>query len=771
MAPVCMRLLGVSILRVIALLLFCALGAGGILVVQPDPVSAQRAKRIQRVIVEGTNRIEARTVGTYLRLSVGDPFDASKIDDSIKSLYATGLFKDVSVRREGDNLVVRVVENPIINRIAYEGNKKIEDGDLAAEVPLRPRSVYTATRVQEAVRRMLQLYRRQGRFGATITPKIIQRTQNRVDLVFEINEGAVTGIRRISFIGNSNYSDSSLRGVISTKESAWWRFFGSSDVYDPDKLNFDKELLRRFYLSRGHAEFRVLSAVAELTSDRKGFFVTFTVVEGPRYRFGKSRVRVRLPNVPRKRFVRAISYREGQRYDAGKLERVINRMTDIAGAAGYAFARVRPLTRLDKKKKTVNITFDVREGPRVFVERIEIVGNLRTRDEVIRREVRIAEGDAFNTVRIRQSRRRLTNLGFFEKVTITNRRGSAPDKVIITVRVVEKATGELSLGAGFSTQDGVLGTVGLREKNFLGRGQDVNLTFTLSQRSNQLNFSFTEPYFLNRNLSFGIDAFRVDRSFQDESGFDQLDMGGALRFGFRITENFTQRIFLNFSDKEINDVNSTSPLILRDQGKSTRVIFGSELRYDTRNSRFDPTDGYVVSLTGEIAGLGGSERFARGLLRGAYHWSIFEGVTLSFIGEAGMVEGIGKRVRLEDRFYLGGNNFRGFAFAGVGPRDRITDDAVGANKYYVLSVELAFPIGLPKELGVRGRVFADFGSSFDVDVSGPTLFDQSSPRATIGVGISWRSPLGPIQIDLGFAILKNRLDDTQLVNFRFGTRF
>ncbi len=771
MAPVCMRILGVPIVRVIAFLLICALGAGSLLVVQPTPVSAQRAKRIQRVVVEGTNRIEPRTIGSYLRLRIGDPFDDGKINESIKALYATGLFKDVSVRREGDNLVVRVVENPIINRIAFEGNKKIEDGDLAAEIPFRPRSIYTATRVQEAVRRMLQLYRRQGRFGATITPKIIQRRQNRVDLAFEINEGDVTGIKRISIIGNGAYSDSTLRGVISTKESAWWRFFGSSDVYDPDRLNFDKELLRRFYLARGYAEFRVLSAVAELTPNRKGFFVTFTVVEGPRYRFGKSRARVRLPKVPKKRFIAAINFRAGQRYDASKLERVINKMTDIAGGAGYAFARIRPLTRLDRKKRTVNITFDVREGPRVFVERIEIVGNIRTRDEVIRREVRIAEGDAFNTVRIRQSRRRLVNLDFFEKVTITNRRGSAPDKVIITVRVVEKATGELSLGAGFSTQDGILGTVGLREKNFLGRGQDMNLTFTLSQRSNQLNFKFIEPYFLNRNLSFRVDAFRIDRSFQDESGFDQLDMGLGHGLGFRITENLTQRLFMLGSAKEINDVESTSPLILRDQGKSTRIILGTEITYDTRNSRFDPSEGYVISFTGEFAGLGGSERFARGVVKGAYHLPIYEQSTVSFLVEAGIIEGVGKRVRLEDRFFVGGNNFRGFSSAGIGPRDRITDDALGANKYYVLTVEIAFPIGLPKKLGVRGRVFADFGSAFGVDVSGPTLFGDSRPRATIGVGISWRSPLGPIQIDLGYAILKNRLDNTQIINFRFGTRF
>ena len=749
------------------------IGSASALLVSPSPVEAQRQVQVQRIIIEGTNRIDPQTIGSYLRFKVGDRFDPAKVDESLKAMYATGLFKDVSIRMEQTNLVVRVVENPIINRIAFEGNRKIDDGDLASEISLRPRSIYTATRVQEAVRRMLQLYRRQGRFGATITPKIIQRAQNRVDLVFEINEGSVTGIRRITFIGNKNYSDSTLRGVISTKESAWWRFFGSSDIYDPDKLNFDKELLRRYYLSRGYAEFKVVSAVAELTADRKAFFITFTVLEGARYKFGDIKIRTRLKGTTPKQFRSSLAFDKGDRFNAAKVERTVNRMTDIAGTLGYAFARVRPLTRLDRKKKTVSITFDIREGPRVFVERIVIVGNIRTRQEVIRREMLVAEGDAFNTTKIRQSRRRLINLGFFEKVNITNRRGSAADKVVVTVAVQEKATGELSLGAGFSTQDGVLGTVGLRERNFLGRGQDVRLAFTLSQRTNQLDFSFTEPYFLDRNLSFGVDLFRRFRSFDDESGFDQLDLGGRVRFGFRITENLTQRVYYSLVDKKISGLETESPFILREAGKTTTSLVGTEIKYDTRDNRFDPTEGYVAAITFEFAGVGGSERYGRVIVRGSYHQPVIDGVTLSFLAEAGAIYGIGQDVRLQDRFFTGGNNFRGFEFAGIGPRDTQTDDSLGSNQYYVLTVELAFPVGLPAELGIRGRVFADFGSAFNTDLKDVDgrLLDDATPRLSVGFGVSWRSPFGPIQIDFGFALLKNKRDRTQIVNFRFGTRF
>ncbi len=759
-----MRSIGFLILSVVMVL--------GLATPARDAVAQGRGQVVQRVVVEGTQRIDPETIGSYLKLGVGDRFDRSKMDESLKALFATGLFKDVTVRQEGATLLVRVVENPIINRIAFEGNKKVKTEDLSQNISLRARSVYTRARVQAAVTRLLGLYRTQGRFGATITPKVIQRPQNRVDLVFEINEGEVTGIRRISFIGNKAFSDGELRGVVQTRESAWWRFFGSRDIYDPQRLNFDKELLRRFYLSRGHAEFRVISAVAELTPDRKNFFITFTVFEGPVYKFGDTKIVSQLKGTQGKQFERALNFKKGQRFNADKIEAVVNGMTDIAGTLGYAFVQVRPQTKVDSKAKTVSITFQIQEGPRVFVERIEIIGNRRTRDEVIRREMLLSEGDAFNTSKIRLSKRRLDNLGFFSKVEITNRPGSAPDKTIVLVSVVEKATGELSLGAGFSTQEGVLGTFGIRERNFMGRGQDLSLNFLISQRSTGLDLKFTEPYFLGRNLSLGVDLFRRTRSYEDESGFDIRDTGFRIRLGYRISENISQQLRYELRNNTINNISSSaSPFIRAEEGTNTTSAIGQTLAWDTRDNRFDPTQGFVISYSTDLAGVGGSERWIKMIGRAAYYYSVVPGWVVSIGGEIGLIHGIGKEVPLGERFFVGGNSFRGFKFGGVGPRDLSTDDGLGGTKYYVITAELSFPTPLPKEIGLRARIWTDIGSNWDSPSSGPTVFDSASPRVSIGVGFSWRSPLGPVRFDLGFPIIKKGPDEKQIFNFTFGTRF
>lgn len=727
---------------------------------------------IQNIVVEGTRRIDPQTIGTYLKVRVGDRFDQGRLDDSLKALYASGLFRDVSFRREGGTLVIRIVENPVINRVAFEGNRKLDDGELRGEIDLRPRSVYSRQKIQDAVRKILAAYRARGRFAATVNPKVIARTQNRVDLVFEISEGPKTLVQRVSFIGNRTYSDSTLRESVSTKETALWRLLGSSDVYDPAKLKRDQELLRRFYFERGFAEFRVLSAVAELSPDRQGFFVTFTVSEGPRYRFGKIDVVTELRRVQVNTLRSELKVSSGARFNAEKIQDTVVALTNVAGNHGYAFVRVVPRTRVNRENRTVDVTFTVQEGPKVFVERIEIVGNIRTRDAVIRREILIAEGDAFNTTKIRLSRRRLVNLGFFEKVEISNRVGSAPDQMILTIKVDEKATGELSLGAGFSTQDGPLGTIGLREKNFMGRGQDLSLSFLISFRQTNLNLSFTEPYFLNRNLSAGFDLFRKTSNYTDESNFDTREVGGRLRFSYRITEYLKQNWTYALEHKSITNVPATaSPFIIREVGSTTTSSLTMGLVHDTRDNRFDPTDGYVISVSNSVAGLGGSERFFQTVAKAGYWYSVSPGWVFNVLGEAGNIFGMGEDVHLQNRFFVGGNNFRGFKFGGIGPRDRLTGDALGANHYWIVTAEMAFPLGLPKEFGINGRVFTDVGSAFGIDVSGPRLMDSSAPRVSVGVGVSWRSPLGPLRFDVGFPIFKQEGDRTQLINFRFGTRF
>jgi len=739
---------------------------------RPRRGGVERTDIIRAIRVEGTNRIEVDTVVSYMLIKPGDPYDIARVNSSIKTLFATGLFSDVSFRREGDTLVVRVVENPIVNRVAFEGNKKLDDDDLLKEITLRPRTVYTKTKVQRDVKRLLEVYRGSGRFAATITPKVIQLSQNRVDLVFEINEGDVTGVRRIIFVGNKKFSDGRLRDVIQTEETAWWKFFTTQDTYDPDRLNFDRELLRRFYLGNGYADFRVVSAVAELTPDRKDFFVTFTIEEGERYKFADIQLRSTIKGLDTKTLERQLTIKKGAWYDARKIESSIQNLTDAVGTRGFAFVEVRPLIRRDRAKHTITVVFLIREGPKVFVERIEIVGNNRTRDEVIRREMRLVEGDAFNTSKIRASRRRLRNLDFFKKVEISNRPGSASDKTIIRVEVEEKATGELSLGAGFSTEEGALGTVGLREKNFLGRGQDISVAFTLSQRSTEADLQFTEPYFLDRNLAVGFDLFRITRDRTDESGFNLNTTGFRLRAGYEIIEDLRQNWRYTIRSDVIRDLDSgVSSVIRSEEGSTVTSAIGQTLTYDKRDDRFDPTSGYFLRLETDFAGLGGTQRFVRAKFTAGYYQSLGHDLVLSFVGEYGIVYGIGKDVGLADRFFLGGNNLRGFERGGVGPRDGATDDALGSNQFYAGTVELTFPLGLPKEFGLRGRVWTDAGSAFGIDKTNATVVDVRTIRVSAGVGLSWKSPFGPVRLDVGFPIKKEGFDKTRLLNFNFGARF
>src|ERR1041385_2090327 len=433
------------------------------------------AGRIIDIRIEGLQRIEPETVRSYMSLQPGDAWDTERVDRSLKALFATGLFADVKLVREGNSLVVRVVENPIINRIAFEGNSKLADKDLNGEIQLRPRVVYTRTRVQNDVRRILELYRRRGRFAATVQPKIIQLPENRVDLVFEINEGPSTGVRSINFVGNRVFSDGTLRGAIETKESRWFRFLSTADTYDPDRLTYDRELLRKFYLTEGYADFRVASAVAELTPDRDGFVITFTIDEGERYKFGKVDVNIGLKDLPREAVLPLLTVQSGDWYDAQELEHSISVLTDALGNRGYAFVEVNPEVNRNREEHTVDVVFDVHEGPQVYVERIDISGNVRTLDKVIRREFLLVEGDAFNTNKMQRSKDRVKNLGFFKKVEVSNSPGSAPDRTVINTEIEEQSTGELSVGLGFSTTDGPLADVSIRERNFLGRGQDVPL--------------------------------------------------------------------------------------------------------------------------------------------------------------------------------------------------------------------------------------------------------------------------------------------------------
>lgn len=738
--------------------------------VRPEAVRPS-GPTVGNIVVEGTRRIESDTVLSYLYVKVGDPFDPSLINQSLKTLFSTGLFADVTLRREGDTLVVRVVENPIINRIAFEGNKRINDEILTQEVQLRPRIVYTRTRVQNDVQRILDIYRRSGRFAASVEPKVIQLPQNRVDLVFEITEGPVTGIKKISFIGNEYFDDGELQRVIQTKESRWYRFLTNSDTYDPDKLTFDRELLRRAYLEAGFADFRVVSAVAELSDDRADFFITFTVEEGERYIFGTMDVVSKIRDVEAEPLKAFIELEPGDWYNADEVDRTVAVLADAVADQGYAFVDVLPIVERDRETKTINITFEVQKGPRVYVERIDIRGNVRTLDKVIRREFRLVEGDAFSASKLRRSRQRISNLGFFGAVDVNNVPGSSPDKTIIQVDVEETSTGELTIGAGISTADGALGDIALRERNLLGKGQDLRLSFTLAQKRQNLDFSFTEPYFLDREIRAGFDVFHTRRDNDSESSFRSKATGTGIRFGYSITDDLTQRLRYTLRRDEVIDVYNNAALSIREEeGSRVTSGVGQDLRLGRLNSRIDPTDGYYGELSTDLAGLGGSVKYAKAVLRGAYYYPFTEEIVGAITGQGGFITGINDDVSITDRFFLGGDNLRGFKDAGAGPRDTQTEDSLGGNNLITGTAEVVFPLGLPSEFGISGAVFTDAGTLWTVD-NASNVDDTASLRWSAGAGVAWKSPFGPVRVDLAKAIIKEDFDETEAIRFRFGTRF
>jgi outer membrane protein insertion porin family len=751
------------------LLMAAAVGCAASAQTVADPAAV-----IQKIEVEGTQRVEQSTVISYLTVHVGDRFDPREINESLKKLFATGFFATVELfQAPGQNvLVVRVKENPIVNQVAFEGNKRIDDNALQAETQLRPRSIYTRAKIQADVQRIADIYRRSGRYGAKIEPKLIRLDQNRVDVAFEIDEGPLTSVSRIVFIGNKRFSDSTLRGEITTSETAWWRFYTSSDVFDPDRITFDEEKLRRFYLEEGYADFRVVSSVSELTPERDGFVVTFTIEEGERYRVGKVDITSELPEVPAENLLPSLAVAPGDWYDASAVDKDVDIVTDYVAERGFAFVQVRPNVVRDRDNLTVNLTYTIGEGPRVYVNRIDIEGNVRTKDKVLRREFRLAEGDAYSVSKVRRSKARLDNLGFFESVEIKNLPADQPDRVDLQVKVKEKSTGEISFGAGFSTNDGILGDIGIRERNLLGKGQDLRLRLQLSARRQQVDLGFTEPYFLDRELAAGFDVFHIQEDNTDESSFQSNTTGGRVRAGYSFSEHLSQTWAYTLRADDIRPANNASPYIMADGGKSSTSSISHTLSYDNRDNRFSPTRGYVVSLTNEVAGLGGSKRYVRNRANAGVYYSIVPDLVVSALGQAGHIFGIGQGVNINDRFTLGGDSFRGFQTAGIGPRDITTNDSLGGNFYSVGTLELSFPLGLPDEFAIHGRVFAEAGMLTGADEDGlPGVASDSAIRATIGIGASWTSPFGPIRVDFGYPVLKENYDKTQFFHFSFGTRF
>jgi outer membrane protein insertion porin family len=766
---------------------------------EAEAVAVPDAEVVQPILsiqVEGNQRVEADTILSYLLIRPGELPDSRLINLSIQTLYGTNLFSDVRIAIDGPVMVVFVEENPIVNRVVLEGNRAIGDDKITDEVELQARAIFTRARVQSDVQRILQVYRQSGRFAAQVSPQIVELPQNRVDLIFEISEGPVTNVRRIAFVGNETFSDSNLRDQIVTTEASWWKFFTSNDNYDPDRIEYDREQLRNFYNDRGYADFRVTSVSAELTPDQSEFYVTFTMDEGERYSFGEVTVETGISDLNTDRLEQGMPTQPGELYIGSLIEQSVDTLTFAAGAAGYAFVDITPLTSINRETQTVDITYRIQESPRVYIERIDIVGNTQTLDRVIRRELDIVEGDAFNQALMNFSRARVGQLGFFSDVQVEPYQGSAPDRARIQVKVEEQPTGELAFGAGFSSTENILIDLSISQRNLRGRGQFLRFRVSASSFRQQVDIRFTEPRFLDRNLAAGFDLFSVRSDFAQEASFQTQSTGASIRAGFPLTRTVQAGVSYTLRVDDVSVFSGVSSSLAAAEGNNTTSLLGYSLTWNRLDDLREPSNGFRLSFNQDFAGFGGDVRYVRSILRGGYYKQVLHpSLVLSLTGESGyMFSWGGDTTRINDRFFKGGNSFRGFETAGIGPRvvarrdeDQITEDgdsfisgdALGGNFYAIGAAELAFPLGLPEEYGIRGSLFTEVGTlgllpeidqtDEDVDNVG-TVFtvDDLSLRASAGVSIFWDSPFGPVRFDFADAFLKEDYDRGRF--FRFSTR-
>src|SRR6476660_3703111 len=816
-------------------------GSGLASLATADSVVAQTAASI---IVEGNRRAESDTIRSYFRVGPGERLDALKVDAGVKALYATGLFADVRPTFQGNRLIITVVENAVISRIQFEGNKRVKDEQLTQEIQSKPRGALSRPTVQSDVQRIVEIYRRNGRYDVRVEPKIIDRPNNRVDLVFEINEGGKTTVKDIEFLGNRAYSSWRLRDVIKTGKSNILSFLKNNDLYDPDRIESDRELLRRYYLKNGYADVRIVSAVAEFDPSRNGFILTFTIEEGDRYVFGPVDIQSGMRDIDPAALRSKLRFSAGSVYNAEAVEKSVEEMTIEVSKRGYAFAQVRPRGDRNFETHTITIVFVIEEGARAYIERINIRGNTRTRDYVIRREFDIAEGDAYNRVLVDRAERRLKNLNYFKTVKITNEPGSSSDRVILNVEVEEQSTGEFSVAGGYSTSDGFVAEVSVGERNLLGRGQTGRVAVTYGQRSRGVELSFGEPYFLDYRLAFGIDLFAKQVDASSSYIYRQETIGGGFRFGIQLREDraiqlrysaYQQRIDLDQIFRDCNNVNpnfgldpfspATYPTALGvgttpaptppagytglancyvdgeasaatkqlvDAGPAIVSLVGYSFIYNTLDNNRSPTKGVLAELRQDFAGVGGDVNFIRTTGDVRMYYELISDIVSVLHLQFGNVTGSGdKELRMLDHFQMGPNLVRGFQTAGIGPRDLTpgtTADALGGTMYWGASVEAQAPIfGVPKDFGLKLAVFADAGSVWGY--RGPTNFpvtgtsittvdpftgkdtDSMTIRTSVGAGLIWDSPFGPIRIDYAWPLTKDPNDRVQQLRFSGGTKF
>jgi outer membrane protein insertion porin family len=743
---------------------------------------------IAAINVSGNQRIEADTITSYMVVQPGGAFDPSAINESLKTLYATGLFKNVSITRSGNDLDVAVVENPTVDQVLFSGNKTITDKDALAAITLKSRSVFTVAAVEADRRALLALYAQKGHYDATVTPNVINLPDNRVNVVFQCNDGTQTLISRITFIGNDHFSQGTLDDVVSSRQNAWYRFFSSATNYSPDRIEYDQYLLQKFYQHKGYADFKVLSANAALSPDRKSFYLTYDISEGPRYRVSSVNVVSHIPHLSAKQLRSLLALSKGDWFDGDALRDGIDAVNKRALDLGYAFATVNPQVQTNPAAKTIAITLDVIQGPEVYIQRIDITGNTRTEDKVIRRELTVAEGDAYNQSKIDASTKNIKDLGFFKDEKLTTSPGTTPQQVILDTAVTEQATGQFSLGGGYSTSLGALVNTGLSQNNFLGTGVNASINALLAQRGTQINLGVTNPYFLDRNLIAGFDIFRsVTDSYtasQSSLSYAESNVGGDLRLGYRFNDHVQQSFTYALSDRNLYNIPTTitSYYIQNEAGNSSLSQLSQTLSFDYVNDDLAPTSGLRIDLTTDFAGFGGTAKYVRISPDIAYYIpleSIFGSKAWVLkLGATGgdLIPIMNYRDQIVDRFFLGGDNLRGFADGGVGPHDA-QGDSLGGRKMWTQSTELHFPLPVSPDIGVSGFAFVDVGALFSVtemnNAQGvPQPITQSTaPRVGAGVGVSWNTPFGLINLSLAQPIVKQKQDQVQQFRVSFGTRF
>jgi len=777
-----------------ALALSAALTVPSALVAQLATVSVAHAAVVSSIDVRGNQRVDAQTIRDYLTIKPGQSFSATDIDESVKRLFGTGLFSDVNVSQSGGTLVVQVSEYQVVNSVLFQGNKKIKDAQLSMTVQLKSRGTFSPDQMDADVEAIKQAYTRIGRDDATVTARTIDLGENRVNVVYEINEGGRTKIKSINFVGNEAFSSRRLSDVISTKKSTILSFVLRDDIYGEDRLRADEEALRRFYFNRGYADFQVVSAFGELDEATNEYTVTFTIDEGQKYTFADISVDSTLPDVPGESLMPLVKTQSGDVYSAKNIEDSIIAVTERLAGMGYAFAQVTPRGDRNFENRTISVVYAVDQGAKTYVERIEIRGNTRTRDYVIRRELDVSEGDAFNQVLIQRAKRRLERLNFFETVEVSTAPGSEADQVILVIDVVDKSTGEFSIGAGYTTGGDSPGPQiegSITERNFLGRGQFIKFSAGGGQDSRNYQLSFTEPYFLGRRIAAGFDVYYRTREYDD---YESTTTGGTIRFGLPITETLSTQIAYNLAQEEYNLDDDCEPGTPADNpcGLSNAILDGVEnspwikssvsagLVYNTIDDMQSPRSGLYANAVVEAAGLGGDAKYLKLTARSTYYQTLSEEMDIVGLlaGGAGYIHSYDPEdLRVFDHFQNNDRMIRGFKYNGIGPYDADSKDKdhLGGTTYFNASVETQFPLPiLPESLGIRGAVFADaatlFGNNIKldgVDVQG----DGMEWRASVGVGLIWASPFGPIRIDYAQPVLKQDEDEVQQFNFGMSTRF